>query len=76
VLVALCRPYQQGGSFTTPVTNQQVASEVFLTVEVVKMNLRSLFAKFDLTDLPQNQKRTRLAECVLQLGVITKRDLK
>ena len=75
MLVALCRPYHQGASFTTPVTNQQVASEVFLTVDVVKMNLRSLFAKFDLTDPPQNQKRTRLAERVLQLGLITKRDL-
>jgi hypothetical protein len=75
VLVALCRPYHEGGSFTTPASNQQIASEVFLSVDAVKMHLRSLFAKFDLTDLPQNQKRTRLAECVLQLGLITKRDL-
>jgi hypothetical protein len=75
VLIALCRPFHDGGSFTTPATNQQIASEIFLSVDAVKMHLRSLFAKFDLADLPQNQKRTRLAECALQLGLITKQDL-
>jgi hypothetical protein len=41
----------------------------------VKMHLRSLFGKFELTDLPQNQKRAKLAERALQLGVISQRDL-
>jgi pSer/pThr/pTyr-binding forkhead associated (FHA) protein len=74
VLVALCRPYQQGDTFTTPATNQQIADEVFLSVDHVKAQLRALFAKFELTAVPQNEKRTRLAECALQLGLVTSRD--
>jgi FHA domain len=75
VLIALCRPYHDGGSFATPATNQQIAAEVCLSVDAVKMNLRNLFAKFELAELPQNQKRARLAECVLQFGIISPRDL-
>jgi FHA domain len=74
VLIALCRPYRDGG-FATPATNQEVAGEVFLSVDAVKMHLRTLFAKFDLGDLPQNQKRAKLAENALQFGVISHRDL-
>lgn len=75
VLVALCRPYRDGGNFTTPATNQQIAEELFLSVDAVKMHLRALFGKFELTGLAQNEKRVRLAESALQLGVISERDL-
>lgn len=75
VLIALCRPYRDAGNFTTPATNQQIADEVFLGVDAVKMHLRTLFAKFELSALPQNEKRVRLAERALQFGVITERDL-
>jgi class 3 adenylate cyclase len=75
VLIALCRPYRDGGSFATPASNQQIASEVFLSVDAVKMHLRALFKRFELGALPQNQKRARLAECALELGVIAPRDL-
>jgi FHA domain/Bacterial regulatory proteins, luxR family len=75
VLIALCRPYRDGASFATPASNQQIAGELFLSVDAVKMHLRNLFAKFDLGELPQNQKRARLAECALQLGLISQRDL-
>jgi hypothetical protein len=75
VLVALCRPYRDGGNFATPATNQQIADEVFLGVDAVKMHLRRLFGKFELSDMPQNEKRAKLAECALQFGVITERDL-
>jgi hypothetical protein len=74
VLIALCRPYRDGG-FATPATNQEVAAEVFLSVDAVKMHLRTLFGKFELGELPQNQKRARLAESALQFGVISHRDL-
>src|SRR4249919_2467487 len=73
VLVALCRPYRDGGNFTAPATNQQIAEEVFLSVEAVKMHLRALFGKFDLGGLAQNEKRLRLAECALRFGVVTQR---
>jgi hypothetical protein len=75
VLIALCRPLREGGSFATPATNQQIAAEVYLSVDAVKMHLRALFNRFELTELPQNQKRARLAECALQSGVISLRDL-
>jgi hypothetical protein len=74
VLIALCRPYRDGG-FGTPSTNQAIAAEVFLSVDAVKMHLRTLFGKFQLADLPQNQKRAKLAETALQLGAITNREL-
>jgi hypothetical protein len=74
VLVALCRPYRDG-AFATPATNQQIADEVFLSVDAVKMHLRSLFGKFALGELAQNKKRATLAEKALQFGVISPREL-
>jgi len=74
VLVALCRPYRDD-TFRTPATNQQIASELSLSVEAVKTHLRTLFGKFALGDLPQNQKRVRLAERALKSGAISRRDL-
>jgi hypothetical protein len=74
VLIALCRPYRDGG-FGTPATNQEIAGELFLSVDAVKMHLRTLFGKFNLGDLVQNQKRATLAERALQSGAISHRDL-
>ncbi len=75
VLVALCRPYRDGTSFASPATNQQIADELYLSVDAVKMHLRMLFAKFELATLPQNQKRARLAECALRFGLVSQREL-
>lgn len=74
VLVALCRPYRGGGGYATPATNRQIADELVLSVEAVKTHLRSLFQRFGVEDLPQNVKRTRLAELALQTGAINARD--
>jgi hypothetical protein len=75
VLVALCRPYKDGTAFATPATNQEIADELFLSVDAVKTHLRVLFAKFGIEKLPQNQKRIRLVERAFHGGVITERDL-
>ncbi|MGB7588458.1 MAG: FHA domain-containing protein [Solirubrobacterales bacterium] len=75
VLIALCRPYRDGASFASPATNQEIADELFLSVAAVKMHLRTLFSRFELGDLPQNQKRVRLAESAMQFGLISQRDL-
>ncbi|MFC4783614.1 FHA domain-containing protein [Nocardioides sp. MAHUQ-72] len=75
VLVALCRPYKGGARYATPPTNQQVADELFLSVDAVKTHLRTLFAKFDLDALGQNQKRARLVEIALRLGIVTDQEL-
>jgi hypothetical protein len=74
VLIALCRPYRDG-DFGTPATNQDIASELFLSVDAVKMHLRTLFAKFELGELAQNQKRAKLAERALQSGAVSRREL-
>jgi hypothetical protein len=75
ILIALCRPFRDGSQYATPATNQQVADEVFLSVDAVKGHLRALFEKFGIGGLPQNQKRVRLVELALRSGVISVRDL-
>ena len=75
VLVVLCRPYKAGAAFASPATNQQIAEELFLSVDAVKTHLRVLFAKFGIEGLPQNQKRARLVERAFNSGAITGRDL-
>ncbi|WP_280236238.1 FHA domain-containing protein [Nocardia cyriacigeorgica] len=75
VLIALCRPYKDNTTFATPASNQQIARELFLAAETVKTHLRALFIKFGIEDLPQNQKRMRLAERAMHSGIVTERDL-
>ncbi|MBA3327626.1 MAG: FHA domain-containing protein [Solirubrobacterales bacterium] len=74
VLVALCRPYKDT-ELATPATNQQIADELFLSVDAVKAHLRTLFGFFGVEHLPQNQKRSYLAMRALQDGVVSRRDL-
>jgi hypothetical protein len=68
VLVALCRPFATS-RFATPPSNRQLAAELHVSVETVKFHLHALFEAFGLGDLPQRQKRARLAERALQTGV-------
>lgn len=75
VLVALARPYANEGDFATPATNQQIAAELFLSIDAVKTHLRALGATFGVQGLPQNKKRARLVERALSSGVITRREL-
>jgi hypothetical protein len=73
VLLALCRPVVESTSSTTA-TNPQIAEEVFLSVDAVKAHLRVLFDRFGVGDLPQNEKRARLAAIVLGGGLLARRD--
>jgi pSer/pThr/pTyr-binding forkhead associated (FHA) protein len=73
VLVALCRPVNES-AFATPSTNKEIAEAVHLSVDAVKAHLRALFERFGLEDLPQNQKRGRLAAMALVSGLVTPRD--
>lgn len=75
VLVALCRPFKDGAAFATPASNQQIAEELHLSVDAIKTHLRALFEKFDLADVPQQQKRVQLVQRAMQTGLITPRDL-
>lgn len=74
VLVALCRPLADG-TRSTPATNDEIARELVLSVAAIKSHLRVLFERFDLGELPQNEKRTRLAESALSHGVVHISDL-
>jgi pSer/pThr/pTyr-binding forkhead associated (FHA) protein len=74
VLVALARPYKHG-DYATPATNQDIAGELHLSVDAVKAHLRSLFQRFGIEQLPQNQKRSRLVAEAFQRGMLSQRDL-
>jgi FHA domain/Bacterial regulatory proteins, luxR family len=74
VLIALCRPLGTS-AFESPSTNRQIADELHLSVDAVKAHLRVLFERFGLHDLPQNQKRARLAATALVNGVVAPHEL-
>ena len=73
VAIALCRPLRESES-ALPATNRAIADEVFLSVDAVKAHLRVLFTRYGLTDLPQNEKRVRLAATILASGALSPRD--
>jgi pSer/pThr/pTyr-binding forkhead associated (FHA) protein len=75
VLVVLCRPFKDGAAFATPASNQEIAGELHLSVDAVKTHLRALFEKFELGEVPQNQKRVTLVQRSMQSGLIGARDL-
>jgi len=73
VLIALCRPVHEKKS-QAPATNLAIAAEVFLGVNAVKDHLRRLFELYGISDLPQNEKRARLAALAIAFGDVTARD--
>jgi hypothetical protein len=75
ILLALCRPQLLGGPYVPPASNQAIASEVHLSVDAVKSNLRTMFAMFAVNGLPQNQKRAALAAKALRLGIVSERNV-
>ena len=75
VLVALCRPLATPGQTAVPASNREIADELKLSLDGVKTQIRSLFAKLAIEDLPQYRKRTELAQRALDVGLVTRRDL-
>lgn len=73
VLIALCRPIVNEDS-ATAATNAQIAAEVHLSVDAVKSQLRVLFERFKLGDLPQIEKRNRLVAIAIGTGVVAPHD--
>jgi hypothetical protein len=74
VLVALCRPLTADEP-AAPATNEQIATELVLSLSTVKGHLRVLFSRFGLDEAPQNQKRLLLAERALAASVVRAEDL-
>jgi predicted component of type VI protein secretion system len=75
ILIALARPFKDPDGLATPATNVEVADEVHLSVEAVKGHLRTLFSKFGVADLPQNQKRAQLVWRAFRSGAISAANL-
>jgi FHA domain-containing protein len=76
VLIALCRPLAGGHAYAAaPAPNQAIAAELFMSVGAVKANLRALFEKFGVDQLPQNEKRIALAERALRDGAVRPSEL-
>lgn len=70
VLGALCRPLVES-PYAAPATNADIAAELHLSVAAVKARLHSLFERFGLDHLPQNQKRAALAADAMRAGLVT-----
>jgi pSer/pThr/pTyr-binding forkhead associated (FHA) protein/DNA-binding CsgD family transcriptional regulator len=75
VLIALCRPFRDGGAFASPASNQQIAEELCVSTEAVKTQIRALFQRLGVEDLPQNRKRVRLVELAFHHGLVAPHDL-
>jgi pSer/pThr/pTyr-binding forkhead associated (FHA) protein len=73
VLVALCRPLRDS-AYSPPASNREIAAEVHLSVDSVKAHLRVIFERCGLGELPQNQKRARLAALALVNGLVRQHD--
>jgi hypothetical protein len=75
VLVALCRPLLEDARVRQPATNASIAAELHITEGAVKMHLRTLAAAFGLADVPQNEKRVRLAADAVDSATVGPRDV-
>ena len=71
VLTALCRPFHDGTDHPIPASNQHIADALNLSTETVKSHLRAICIRFDIDDLPRNQKRARLAALALTNNIVT-----
>lgn len=75
VLIALCRPLLAAEPSSAPATNPEIAAELVLSVEGVRTQMRALFERFELGDLPRQRKRDELARRAIAAGLVTRGDL-
>jgi DNA-binding NarL/FixJ family response regulator len=61
--------------FSAPPSNAEIAEELVIGVDTVKAHLKSLYERFEVGDLPHQQKRARLVELAFSTGTVTPRDL-
>ncbi|MHA4853304.1 FHA domain-containing protein [Rhodococcus sp. MSC1_016] len=71
VLTELCRPFHAGTDHPLPASNQHIADALHLSTETVKSHLRALCSKFQIDDLPRNEKRGRLVALTLTNNIAT-----
>ena len=68
-LDALCAPLW-GDPYAPPASNREIADALCLSEARVKARLGSLFVRFGVADLPQNQKRGALAAAAVRAGLV------
>lgn len=74
VLVALCRPLASGDIFTEPASVREMATELVVSENAVKLHLGNLAAKFGIVGA--ERRRSRLANAALDAGAVTLADLR
>jgi FHA domain len=75
VLVALCRRYKDGTGSSGPADDEEMAGELFMSVDALRTHLMVLFTKLGVDQAPPDQQRIRLVERAIYDGVISERDL-
>jgi hypothetical protein len=73
VLIALCEPLILDTS-DEPASTKRIASQVHLGDSAIKHCLTRMFKLFDIRDEPKDHKRERLAEKVIELGIVNRHD--
>jgi hypothetical protein len=74
VLIELCRPFTDEGGAAHPATNREIAARLVISDSAVKSHMRALFERFDVKDLNQNAKRSRVVDLALRSGTVSKGD--
>ncbi len=75
VLIALCTPLAAGEVAAVAASNNEIASELVLSIDAVRTHMKALYREFGVSDLPQEKKRAELARRALGSGVVQRRDL-
>jgi pSer/pThr/pTyr-binding forkhead associated (FHA) protein len=71
VLIALCKPFTDRSRFARPASNQEIAEQLYVSLDAVKTHMRRLYELLELGDLPQREKRLRLVERAFELGLVS-----
>jgi DNA-binding NarL/FixJ family response regulator len=74
VLVALCAPLANGDIFTEPATVREMAAELTVSENAIKLHLANLATKFNIDGA--ERRRSRLANAALDAGVVSLADLR
>jgi DNA-binding NarL/FixJ family response regulator len=74
VLVALCRPLAGGDIFTEPATVREIAGELTVSENAIKLHLTNLAAKFGIVGA--ERRRSRLANAALDARAVTLAELR
>jgi DNA-binding NarL/FixJ family response regulator len=70
----LCRPLASGDVFTEPATVREMAAELTVSENAIKLHLTNLAAKFGIVGA--ERRRSRLANAALDAGAVAPADLR